>query len=50
MRYGIFSDVHSNLEALDSVIEEFRKENIDQYLCLGDVEECLKRLKRKSRV
>lgn len=37
MRYGIFSDVHSNIEALDAVIEAYQKENIDIYLCVGDV-------------
>lgn len=37
MRYGIFSDVHSNLEALDAVIKAYSQEEIDQYLCVGDV-------------
>lgn len=37
MRYGIFSDVHANLEALDAVIEALKNESIDKYLCAGDV-------------
>lgn len=37
MRYGIFSDVHSNLEALDAVINAYRQEDIGRYLCIGDV-------------
>ncbi|MFH1888618.1 MAG: metallophosphoesterase family protein [Candidatus Omnitrophota bacterium] len=37
MRYGIFSDIHSNLEALDAVIEAYRREDIDEYLCIGDL-------------
>jgi len=37
MRYGIFADVHSNLEALDAVIAAYKKESIDAYLCVGDV-------------
>ncbi len=37
MRYGIFSDVHSNLEALEAVLEAYRHEVIDQYLCVGDI-------------
>ncbi len=37
MRYGIFSDIHSNLEAFEAVIKAFQKEKIDKYLCLGDV-------------
>jgi len=52
MRYGIFSDVHSNLEALDAVIEAYSRESIDQYLCAGDVigyaanpRECIEKVK-----
>ncbi len=37
MRYGIFSDVHSNLEALQAVAAAYKKESIDTYLCAGDV-------------
>ena len=37
MRYGIFSDIHSNLEAFDTVIQAYKKEKIDKYLCVGDV-------------
>lgn len=37
MRYGIFSDIHSNLEALDAVLAVFSKETIDEYLCIGDI-------------
>lgn len=52
MRYGIFSDVHSNLEALSAVIDAYKKEDIDSYLCLGDIvgyaaspSECIKIVK-----
>jgi predicted phosphodiesterase len=37
MRYGIFADIHSNLEALERVLDAYKDESIDQYLCLGDV-------------
>ena len=37
MRYGIFSDVHSNLQALSAVMEAYSRENIDRYYCLGDI-------------
>ena len=37
MRYGIFSDVHSNIEALNAVVAALEKEKIDSYLCAGDV-------------
>ncbi|MDD5195912.1 MAG: metallophosphoesterase family protein [Candidatus Omnitrophica bacterium] len=37
MRYGIFSDVHSNLEAFSTVCELYQKESIDKYIFLGDI-------------
>lgn len=37
MRIGIFSDIHANLEALQTVLAAFRDEEIDSYLCGGDV-------------
>jgi predicted phosphodiesterase len=37
MRYGILSDIHSNIEALNAVVAALKKEKIDTYLCIGDV-------------
>jgi len=37
MRYGIFSDVHSNIEAFTTAIEYYKKEKIDTYIFLGDI-------------
>ncbi|UCD15750.1 MAG: metallophosphoesterase family protein [Candidatus Omnitrophota bacterium] len=37
MRYGIFSDVHSNLEAFTVVFDYYKKENIDKFIFLGDI-------------
>ena len=37
MRYGILSDIHGNLEALDAVLEAMAGERIGHYLCLGDI-------------
>jgi predicted phosphodiesterase len=37
MRIGIFSDVHSNLEALQAIVELYKDQNIDMFVCLGDV-------------
>lgn len=37
MRYGIFSDVHSNTEALDAILSFFRKKEVEEYLCVGDI-------------
>jgi predicted phosphodiesterase len=36
MRIGIFSDTHSNLEALTSVLRSLDEDKVDQYICLGD--------------
>lgn len=36
MRYGFFSDVHSNLEALKVVVADFQKQKLDQVFFLGD--------------
>src|SRR5690349_5903037 len=37
MRIGIFSDVHANIEALTAVIDAYKSERIDKYVCIGDV-------------
>ncbi|MHC4712930.1 MAG: metallophosphoesterase family protein [Planctomycetota bacterium] len=54
MRYGIFGDVHSNLEALDAVLAALDREDCDQVYCLGDIigyganpKECLDRIRQR---
>jgi len=37
MRYAVFSDVHSNLEALETVLADARRHHPEAYLNLGDV-------------
>ena len=37
MRVAIFSDIHGNLRALEKILEDIKKENIDEVICLGDV-------------
>jgi len=39
MRIGILSDIHSNIQALEAVLEDCRSQDpeIDEYICLGDV-------------
>ncbi|MBI4656821.1 MAG: metallophosphoesterase family protein [Elusimicrobia bacterium] len=37
MKFGVFSDVHSNLEALNAVLDFFKKNEITNYICCGDV-------------
>lgn len=51
MRVLVFSDVHSNLTALNAVLE--RERNIDAYWCLGDIvgygpdpNECIERVRK----
>lgn len=57
MRYGIFGDVHGNLEAFKEVIEAYKKESIDKYIYVGDIvgyganpRECIEELKRLDAV
>ncbi|MFQ5638618.1 MAG: metallophosphoesterase family protein [bacterium] len=37
MKYAIISDIHANLEALETVLSEIEKHHVDSILCLGDV-------------
>ena len=55
MRYGIFSDTHANIEALDAVLKAYEGERIDRYVCLGDTvgygaspNECCDRIRGKA--
>ncbi len=52
MRFAIFSDIHSNLHALDAVLEDAQKQSCTNLLCLGDIvgynafpSECLSRVR-----
>lgn len=37
MRYCVFGDVHGNLEALDAVIADARRQGVDRWVCVGDI-------------
>ncbi|MGO9482452.1 MAG: metallophosphoesterase family protein [Candidatus Kryptoniota bacterium] len=37
MKYAIISDIHSNIEALTTVLREISKKRVDEIICLGDV-------------
>ncbi len=57
MRYGFFSDVHANLEALKACILDFRAEKIDKLFFLGDAvgfgpnpDECIKLIDEISEI
>ena len=49
MKYAIIADIHANLEAFQTVLEDIKSQNITQIVCLGDIvgynanpKECLK--------
>ena len=37
MKIAIISDIHGNLEALKSTLEDIKKRNVDKIICLGDI-------------
>jgi diadenosine tetraphosphatase ApaH/serine/threonine PP2A family protein phosphatase len=37
MRYGVFSDIHSNLEAMTATLNAMKAEGTEEYLCSGDL-------------
>lgn len=37
MKYAILSDIHANLEALNSVMEHARARGVKRFICLGDI-------------
>ena len=37
MKIAVISDIHGNLEALKSVLENIEEENCDKIFCLGDL-------------
>lgn len=37
MRFAVIGDIHSNIYALESVIDDIRNKNIDFILCTGDM-------------
>ena len=53
MRYGVFSDVHANLEALRAVLSGLEKEKVQAYIFCGDMigygpqpDECVEIIKK----
>lgn len=37
MRIAIISDIHSNLEALETTLDLIKKQHIDEVICIGDI-------------
>ena len=55
MRYGIYSDIHGNLEALQAVLESMQALGVERRICLGDLvgycanpNECVDLIREKS--
>ena len=51
MKIGVFSDVHSNLEALNACLARYEQEGVDHFIYCGDIigygpdpEECVKKI------
>ncbi|HEX9653856.1 MAG TPA: metallophosphoesterase family protein, partial [bacterium] len=57
MKYAIISDIHGNLEALESVLAVIDNMKVDSLLCLGDIvgygpnpNECVDLIKQRAAV
>lgn len=37
MKYGIFGDIHGNIEAFQEVVRAYAAKDIDRYICVGDI-------------
>ena len=37
MKIGIITDLHSNIDALNAVLQEFDRLNVEKIICLGDM-------------
>jgi diadenosine tetraphosphatase ApaH/serine/threonine PP2A family protein phosphatase len=55
MRYGIYSDIHGNLEALQAVLDSMQALGVERRICLGDLvgycanpNECVEVIREKS--
>lgn len=36
MKLAVFTDIHGNLQALNAILEDIKKKNVDKMICLGD--------------
>ena len=37
LKIGIISDIHGNFDALEAVLENFKQNDIEKIICLGDL-------------
>ena len=57
MKIAIISDIHGNLEALKSTLQDIERRNVDKIICLGDIiakgvhpKECLKLVRENCEI
>ncbi len=55
LRYGIYSDIHGNLEALQAVLKSMEDQKVERRICLGDAvgygpypNECVQLIRERS--
>lgn len=37
MKIGIITDIHSNIQALNTILNEFERIRVDKIICCGDI-------------
>jgi len=37
VKYAIFGDIHGNYDALETVLEDIKRHEVDKYICMGDI-------------
>ena len=37
MKVAVFTDIHGNLQALEAILKDIEKEQVDKIICLGDI-------------
>jgi diadenosine tetraphosphatase ApaH/serine/threonine PP2A family protein phosphatase len=57
MRRAFISDIHSNIEALEAVLDDIEKQSVDETICLGDIvgygatpNECTEIVRKRIRI
>ena len=53
-RIALISDIHSNIDALEAVLDDIKEQEVDEIVCLGDIvgngaapEECLRLVRKR---
>lgn len=48
MKIGIISDIHGNIDALNSVLKKLEEEKVDRIICIGDSIGRSRKIRRSS--